>query len=347
MNIFSIRTSAAFLRWTTWLKLGLLGFLTIWAVVFRLGSWSNFVPFVAQRPGSLPLAPALGVGVVGAFFSFGGWWDVGKIAGEVRDPGRTLPRALLLGVLAVTTVYVVVSAVFLYLVRLDKVTSDQTFVAQAGEVLFGPTGGVIFAAIVIICLIGSLAALIMFAPRVYYAMAQDGLFLKAIARTHPRFGTPANAIMIQGSIACFLVLIGSFEQIISYAIFIVVLFLGLTVAGLFILRRQQAAESVVLTPGYPFTPVAFLALVALMLVLVAGQVSASSPDGRPRRAGGTAGVRSFSLQNWSGCCDRARTTTSRGGVIHADERGKQRKESGQRQRDARRQTRHQNQDHRG
>jgi len=217
----------------------------------------------------LPLAPALGVGVVGAFFSFGGWWDVSKIAGEVRDPGRTLPRALLFGMLAVTVVYVVVSMTFLYLVPLDKVTSDQAFVAQAGEVLFGPTGGVVFAAIVIICLIGSLSALIISAPRVYYAMAKDGLFMKAVAQTHPRFGTPANAIVIQGTIASFLVLIGSFEQIISYAVFIVVFFLGLTVAGLFVLRpRQRAAESVILTPGYPVTPVVFLIVVALVLVLV-------------------------------------------------------------------------------
>ena len=272
MNIFSIRMSAGFLRWTTGLKLGLLGFLTVWAFAFRLGSWSNFVPLLGQRPGSLPLAPALAVGVVGAFFSFGGWWDVSKIAGEVRDPGRTVPRALLLGLLAVTVVYVVVSAVFLYLVPLDKVTSDQTFVAQAGEVLFGPTGGVIFAAIVIICLVGSLSALIISAPRVYYAMASDGLFLKAVARTHPRFGTPANAIMIQGLIAAVLVLLGNFEQIISYALFIVVFFLGLTVSGLFVLRsRRQAAESVILTPGYPATPLAFLLLVAIMLILVASR----------------------------------------------------------------------------
>ena len=87
---------------------------------------------------------------MGAFFSFGGWWDVAKIAGEVHDPGRTVPRALLFGMLAVTVVYIVVSAVFLYLVPLDKVTSDETFVAQAGAVLFGPPGGIIFAAIVII-----------------------------------------------------------------------------------------------------------------------------------------------------------------------------------------------------
>jgi basic amino acid/polyamine antiporter, APA family len=270
LNIFSIRVSAGFIRWTTWLKLGLLAFLTVWALVFRLGSWSNFVPFVAQRPGSLPLAPALGVGVVGAFFSFGGWWDVSKITGEVRDPGRTVPRAMLLGVLAVTTVYIVVSGVFLYLVPLDKVTSDQTFVAQAGEVLFGLTGGVIFAVIVIVCLVGSLAALIISGPRVYYAMAKDGLFFSAVAKTHSRFGTPANAIMIQGSIASLLVLLGTFEQIISYALFVAVFFLGLTVSGLFVLRpRQRAAESVVLTPGYPVTPIAFLVLVAVMLVLVA------------------------------------------------------------------------------
>lgn len=276
MNIVSIRVSAAFLRWTTWLKLGLLGFMTIWAFAFHLGSWSNFQPFLSQRPGSLPLAPALGVGIVGAFFSFGGWWDVGKIAGEVRDPGRTLPRALLFGMVSVTAVYIVVSAVFLYLVPLDKVISDQTFVAQAGEVLFGAPGGIIFAAIVIICLIGSLAALIISAPRVYYAMASDGLFIQAVAQTHPRFGTPANAIAIQGTIASLLVLVGSFEQIISYAIFIVVFFLGLTVASLFVLRpRHQAAESVVLTPGYPVTPVIFLVLVALMLVLV----GAHSPRG--------------------------------------------------------------------
>src|SRR5215813_3226551 len=104
LNVLSVRVSAGFLRWTTWLKLGLLAFLVLWAVAFSLGSWSNFAPFVSQRPGSLPLGPALGVAMVGAFFSFGGWWDVSKIAGEVRDPSRNLPRAMLLGTLIVTSV---------------------------------------------------------------------------------------------------------------------------------------------------------------------------------------------------------------------------------------------------
>src|SRR5450432_792921 len=208
MNILSIRVSAGFLRWTTWLKLGVLGLLSVWAIAFHLGAWSNFVPFVDRRSGSLPMLPALAAAMVGAFFSFGGWWDVSKIAGEVRDPARTLPRALLYGVLTVTGVYILVSMVFWYLVPLNKVTSDQTFVAQAGEILFGPAGGIIFAAIVILCVVGGLAAFMMSAPRVYYAMAQDGLFFHYVAKLHPKFNSPANAILIQGIIASALVAIG-------------------------------------------------------------------------------------------------------------------------------------------
>jgi basic amino acid/polyamine antiporter, APA family len=135
LNIVSIRLSATFMRWITWLKLGVLGLLTVWALVFRLGSWSNFVPLVAQRPGSMPLMAGLAVALVGAFYSFGGWWEVSKIAGEVRDPGRTLPHALVLGVVVVTAVYVLISGVFLYLrespptkpllLRLDRFYSDR------------------------------------------------------------------------------------------------------------------------------------------------------------------------------------------------------------------------------
>jgi basic amino acid/polyamine antiporter, APA family len=270
LNIFSTRISAGLLRWITWLKFAVLATLTVWALVFGLGSWSNFVPFVAQRSAALPLAPALGGALVGAFFCFGGWWDAAKIAGEVRDPGRTLPRALALGVIAVTAVYIVVSAVFIYLVPIEKVSSDGTFVAQAGEVLFGPAGGIVFAAIVIVCVLGSLAAFIMSAPRVYYAMARDGLFLKSVARIHPGFGTPARAITVQGVLASVLVALGSFEQIIAYFFFVAVLFLGLAVAGLFVIRRKpRPAETIVLTMGYPFTPIAFLTLQAIMLILLA------------------------------------------------------------------------------
>jgi APA family basic amino acid/polyamine antiporter len=268
INILSIRLSAGFLRWITWIKFGLLAFLTVWAPAFGLGSWSNFIPFVAQRPESLPLGPALGAAVVGAFFSFGGWWDVSKIAGEIRDPARTLPRAMVLGVTAVTAIYILVSAVFVYLVPMDAVISDETFVAQAGEILFGRTGGIVFALMVAVCILGGLAAFVMTAPRVYYAMAQDGLFLERVARVHPRFGTPVAAIVIQGGMASLLIVLGTFEEIISYFMFTAVAFLGLTVSGLFVLARRGKSRDTSVVPGYPLMPAAFLVLVVVTLILV-------------------------------------------------------------------------------
>jgi APA family basic amino acid/polyamine antiporter len=271
LNILSIQVSAAVLRWTTWLKLGLLGFLVVWGFALRLGAWSNLVPFFAPRPGSLPLFPALGAAMVAAFFSFGGWWDVSKISGEIRDPGRTLPRAMLLGVAVVTAVYLAVSTVFLYLVPLSKVTSDETFVAQAGAALFGVLGAKLFATIVVVCIASSLAALIMSAPRVYYAMAKDGLFLHSVARISPRFGTPAKAILVQVVVSSLLVTIGSFQQVIAYFIFSAVVFLGLAGAGLFRARKRAAGVLLpFMTPLYPLPPAVFLVLITLLLILLAG-----------------------------------------------------------------------------
>ena len=269
INIRSTRLSAGFLRWLTWLKFGVLFAIVAWAIAFRLGSWGNFIPFVPQRAGSLPLAPALAAATVAAFFSFGGWWDVSKVAGEIRDPVRTLPRALVFGVLAVTSIYVLISGIFIYLVPLEKVSSDETFVAQAGQVLFGHFGGVILSSIVVLCVLGSLAVASMAAPRVFFAMAQGGIFLPSVARLHPRYATPSRAIAVQGILATILIVFGTFQQIISYFIFVAVIFLGLSVAGLFVLRRRGQVASPFPTPGYPLTPIAFLAMVLGLLLLLA------------------------------------------------------------------------------
>ncbi len=270
-NIMGVRTGAWLMRWLTVLKLGLLLFVLAWGFVFGLGDWSHFTPFVAQKEGSAPLLVALAGGMVAAFFSFAGWWEVSKLAGEVREPARTLPRALMYGVLAVTLVYILTSAAFVYLVPTGQVTSGETFAAQAGEALFGQAGGSVFASVVVVAVLGSLAGLLMAAPRVYYAMARDRIFFESVARLHPRFGTPARAIAIQAVLASVLVAVGDFDRIVAYFIFVVVLFLALTVAALFRFRRGDAeARPEYLTPGYPLTPLAFLALVALLLVLLGG-----------------------------------------------------------------------------
>jgi APA family basic amino acid/polyamine antiporter len=268
INVTGVRLGARLVGWLTVLKLGLLAFILIWGFGFHLGRWSNFAPFVAQRGNSIPLVPALAGGMVAAFFSFGGWWDVAKLAGEVREPARTLPRALIFGVGIVTFVYILTSAVFLYLVPLQSVTSGETFAAQVGEVLFGRAGGEIFAAIVVVTVLGSLAAIIMSAPRVYFAMGRDRLLVQAVASIHPKFGTPARAIALQAVLAVLLAAFGNFNQIISYFIFVVVVFVALTVTSLFVLRARDSHTPNYLTPGYPFTPIVFLLLVTLILFLL-------------------------------------------------------------------------------
>ena len=158
VNIIGLRVGAGLMQALTVLKIGALASIALLALVLGAGSWSHFTPFVAQHPGSDPLPGGFAPALVGAFFAFGGWWEISKLAGETRDPGRTLPRALALGVAIVTAIYILTSAVFLYLVPLDRVTSGETFAAQAGELLFGPAGGKIFALIVIVAVLGSLLA---------------------------------------------------------------------------------------------------------------------------------------------------------------------------------------------
>jgi basic amino acid/polyamine antiporter, APA family len=267
-NIIGIRLGAALLRWLTFLKLGLLALIIVWAVGGGLGDWGNLLPLMAPRADSAPLVGALAGGMVAAFFSFGGWWDLSKLAGEVREPAKNLPRALALGVMAVTLVYLLTSVVFLYLVPVERVTSGETFAAQAGEVLFGRAGGQIFSAIVMISVLGSLAAVIMSAPRVYYAMARDHLFVEGAAAIHPRFGTPARAIALQAAMASLLVALGTFNEIIAYFIFVTVAFIALTIVAVFVLRRR-AGRAVYRMPGYPLVPIVFLILVGGLLVLLA------------------------------------------------------------------------------
>lgn len=268
VNIVGLRIGARLMEWLTALKLGGLALIAVLAVALGKGHWSNFLPFAAQRAGAEPLPGALAPALLGAFFAFGGWWEIGKLAGESRNPARTLPRALALGVAAVTAIYLLTSAVFIYLVPLERVTSGETFAAQAGAALFGRAGASVFAWIVVVAVLGSLLALLMALPRVYYAMARDGVFFARVAEPHSRFGTPARAIAIQVTLASLLVLLGTFNQIVAYFVFVTVVFVTLTVGALFVLRRRESSFAAYRTPGYPATPVIFILFALGLLVLL-------------------------------------------------------------------------------
>ena len=285
VNIAGARLGAGVISTLAALKLGALATIVVAGFGLGRGDWGHFVPFVAQHPGAAPLGGALAGAFVSAFFAFGGWWEAAKLTGEVRDPARTMPKALGLGVAIVTVAYVATSAAFLYLVPLEAVTSDEAFAAQAGEVLFGRAGGVVLASTVLVSVAGSLVAIQMMLPRLYYAMSRDGLFPASLGRLHPTRGTPVRAIALQAVLASVLVVLGSFEAIVAYFIFVTVAFIGLTVAGIFRIRRADTAIApapaeqveaagtpvggsdarVYRTPGHPVTTVVFLALVAVLL----------------------------------------------------------------------------------
>jgi basic amino acid/polyamine antiporter, APA family len=268
VNMLGVSLSSGTLRVLVALKLGLLGFLVVWGFVMGQGDWSNLTPFWTQRPGSDDLLPALGFGLVGAFIAFAGWWDVSKVAGEIRDPERNLPRALILGVSIVTVVYIAVGVVFLYLVPPARIASDDTaFAALAGEALLGRAGGICFTLIVIISVAGSLAAVLMAFPRVYYAMARDGLFFASVAAVDPRRGTPMRSIAIQASLGSILALSGTFDQILNYFMVPTMAFVALTVGAVFVLRRPTATRPALSTPGFPISPLLFLVPIVGVMAL--------------------------------------------------------------------------------
>jgi APA family basic amino acid/polyamine antiporter len=273
LNALGTRIGARVLVSITVLKLVLLGFMIGAGFLSGRGDFGHFVPFWGRVPGSPPLGQALAAGFVAAFFSFGGWWDAAKMAGEARDPARSMPRAFTLGVLSVTVVYVLTSAVFVYLIPISQASWVPAFAAAVGGRLFGLAGGQVLSATVLAAVLGSVAAYVLSAPRVYLAMARDGLFPGALARRHSRLGTPVGAIAVQAGLACLLVAVGTFGQIVAYFLFATVAFIGLAAAAL--LRVPPPDRRAALW--------VFLTLTMVLLVLLA--------VGNPREAAlGTAVV---------------------------------------------------------
>ena len=269
VTVVGTRLAAGTLVLVTALKLVLLAFIVVWGFAAGGVDFSRVLPTLARPADAAPLVPALAGGFVSAFFSFGGWWEAARMAGEVRDPQRTLPRAFVLGITIVTAAYVLTSAVFLGLVPGDATGGADAFAGRVGERLFGPAGGTVLALGVVVSVLGSLGAVMLGSPRLYVALGKDGLFPAPLARLHPRLGTPAAAIALQASLAILLVIVGTFSDIVAYFVFVTVAFIALSVAGLY--RLSPAAHGF-RTPLRRFTPAVFVGLsLVLLALLVAGK----------------------------------------------------------------------------
>jgi APA family basic amino acid/polyamine antiporter len=263
VTLLGIQVSAGLMRVTAVAKLA--------AVALLVGS--AILRWIAQPPVALasavPLTPAVvAPAVIAAFFAFGGWWDLGRMSEDVEEPARTLPRAMLGGVMLVAAIYVLVS-VALILGGPAVSGSDEALVALTGRRVFGGAASRILALIVVTAVAGSLAAVMLGAPRVYLAMARDGLLSPRILRYNHRRGTAPGATLIQSALAIVLVLLGSFNEILGFFVPGAVLFLGLSAAAILVLPRPAPDAPVFRAPLHPLPILFFLLLIAAMLVLFA------------------------------------------------------------------------------
>ncbi|HEU4690917.1 MAG TPA: APC family permease, partial [Vicinamibacterales bacterium] len=205
--------------------------------------------------------------VIAAFFAFGGWWELGRLSEEVETPRRTMPRALIGGLALVTAIYASTTVAYQLAATDGARTTDEAFVAAVGAALFGETAARLLAGIVVLAVSGSLAATLLASPRVYLAMARDGLFPARLARFDERRGVPTTATLIQVSLACLLILLGTFDQILGYFVPVTVFFLGLSAAAILKLPRPSVESTVFRAPGHPLPILLFLALIVSVLAL--------------------------------------------------------------------------------
>jgi basic amino acid/polyamine antiporter, APA family len=202
-------------------------------------------------------------------FSYSGWNAAAYVAEEVRNPGRNVPLALGLGTVTVVIIYLALNALYLYAMPVQELASlgDVRLIDRSAERLFGFVAGDVIALFTIVSLAASISAMVLAGPRVYYAMARDGMFLPGAARVHARFHTPVAAILAQGLWSGVLVLSGTLTQLVSYTGFAVVLFSGIAVSALFVLRhREPDAPRPFRAWGYPWAPGIFVIASAAMVV---------------------------------------------------------------------------------
>lgn len=270
LNYLGTRLSSGIMSTLNWLKVPVMATLVGWAFFSGQATMANVLPLTMRRAGSDPLVDGIAGATISAFFCFGGWWEAGKIAGEVKNPSRNLAVAFSGGVLIVTAIYLLLSLAFVAVVPMEKIGSNAAFVALFGAALFGAAGGRVLALCVLLCVLGGLMVLTMAVPRVTLALAQSEAgtaksgALAAFARLHPRFRTPANGVLLQTGMALLVVSLGAFDKILAYIIFPSVMFLALTTATLF------RTVTPVKRWWYPVAPVVFIGgsgVLGLMLLM--------------------------------------------------------------------------------
>ena len=266
INILDVKSGARFQNLFTISKLGAIFVIIILGLVMEGGSNQNLSPFFSDQSFTELVGP-LGLAMVSVLWTFDGWIFITYVAGEVKNPGRNIPLSLIFCMLIVVTIYLLLNYVLIYTLGFTGMNGSDLVVSDAASVFLGNKGAAIVTLIILISLIGANNGFVLTSARINYAMAKDKLFFYQASQIHPRFKSPANALIIQCVWASLLTFTGTFNQLITYIIFASWIFYGMSAGAVIILRNKKPdMERPYKTPLYPWIPIIFI-LFAIFLTI--------------------------------------------------------------------------------
>ncbi len=218
-----------------------------------------------DRPVSPDLLTAFGAALVPVIFAYGGWQTATFVAGEIKEPRKNLPRGLILGVIGVVLLYLAANVVYISVLGTESLAVSKAPASDVMRSALGDFGARIIAAGIAISTVGFLSQSMLTAPRVYFAMAKDGLFFEQVGMVHPRTRAPIVAIALQGLLAILIAILGTYERILNYVVSVDVIFFGLTACCIFVFRRREQPGAT-RVPGHPFTTILFIAVCWLVAI---------------------------------------------------------------------------------
>jgi basic amino acid/polyamine antiporter, APA family len=259
INVAGLRRGALLQNVATWAKFVAMAAFVILGFAIGKGDWHHFTASATHGlsigVSTGQLLSAFGVALIAVFWAYDGWVYIGWVAGEMKDPRRNVPLAMVLGVTIVGVIYVAMNMTYLYAMPISEIVKHETIAHAAAVALFSPAAAVWLSALVAVSCFGAMACAILGSPRIYYAMAKDGLFFRRMAEVHPKWRTPAFALIGQGVWAGVLTLSGRYDQLYTYVMFGMVLSYTATVVGLFVLRwKRPDIPRAYRCTGYPWLP---------------------------------------------------------------------------------------------
>lgn len=265
INILGVQASQTFANLFTGLKLiAMVAIVGVGIYFFKDSTVELNFSLAQNQPENI--GSALLVALIGVLWSFGGWHHASYLAGEAIDAKRTVPRAMITGAVIVTVAYVLINLAYMLLLPLDEIAKTERVAGEAVGSVFA-FGGKAVAIAIAISIFGTIGIYTMSAPRIYYAMARDGIFFEQLSRVHPRYHTPSNAMIIQALWAVLLLLFwGTFENLITYVTFMDIAFMALAGASIFVFRKRKADSTIYQTPWYPVIPLIFIGISAAFVI---------------------------------------------------------------------------------